>query len=138
MVRYSDVNIWNKFRRSFPSMSKDAVKFTVDNQFTSTIYLKNGNGVVYNFITNRIESRFIWGNSMPDFSNELEYRNYILLAVRSAMVIKDRTQAELSDSIGMTRQQMNRYINGISPIPAYILVKIAKSLKILFSDLVNV
>lgn len=134
-VRYSEVNQWNKFKSSCPGLSRDAIKFQVAGGMIS-VYLPN-RIAIYDSGTRRTMGFASKSNEIPDFNSEEEFRVYLAGSLRTACICRGIRQTDLAKSIGVPREQLNRYFNGIHPIPSYILYKMLQTLGILFSDLMS-
>ena len=134
--RYGEVSIWKGFRSQYPNLAREATKFIFINGDRIDVYARD-TIARYNYSSKKIENFRTWDKKMPFIFCEADFRTYLASGLRSALICRGYNQSEVASQLGLSRVQVNRYLNGISPIPSYILYKMLELSKSLFSDILS-
>lgn len=129
--------VYNEFEQRNPDISKDVINWYPSGQMEITVRLIDGNKLSYDWMTKSI-GKVYETIETEGYLDEEDWRLEFAVRLRKKMRRVGFTQDTLSESTGISRITISKYLNGRATPSTYNLQLIARSLRCSPSELLYI
>lgn len=126
MTQYE--SILRSYESWFPSLHRRTVECRPSGRYSLLVTLNDGTRMEYNSFDNTIRNVTSYYSKDPIDIDEDMWRKEFGRKLRRAITEKGINQERLSETMGISRQMLSRYIRGTSTPSGYVLTRLSEVL----------